>query len=136
MTPAVTSLGPARTARRPRRPVAANRERRYRLFGLNVSSDVDLLVTPEPGLESAAPDLMVRCADAESPVPAVDEDQRGASLAGGEGHIPGTLVGALLMAVLRNGGNLLNVPPFWQQFIIGAMIIVAVLYDHLRRRGA
>jgi ribose transport system permease protein len=59
----------------------------------------------------------------------------GASLAGGEGHIPGTIVGALLMAVLRNGGNLLNLPPFWQQFIIGAMIIVAVLYDHLRRRG-
>jgi ribose transport system permease protein len=59
----------------------------------------------------------------------------GASLAGGEGHVPGTLIGALLMAVLRNGGNLLNVPPFWQQFVIGAMIIVAVLYDHLRRRG-
>jgi ribose transport system permease protein len=59
----------------------------------------------------------------------------GASLAGGEGHIAGTLVGALLMAVLRNGGNLLNLPPFWQQFIIGAMIIVAVLYDHLRRRS-
>jgi ribose transport system permease protein len=59
----------------------------------------------------------------------------GASLSGGEGHIPGTLVGALLMAVLRNGGNLLNLPPFWQQFIIGAMIIVAVLYDHMRRRG-
>jgi ribose transport system permease protein len=59
----------------------------------------------------------------------------GASLAGGEGHIAGTMVGALLMAVLRNGGNLLNLPPFWQQFIIGAMIIVAVLYDHLRRRG-
>jgi ribose transport system permease protein len=58
----------------------------------------------------------------------------GASLAGGEGHIAGTLVGALLMAVLRNGGNLLNLPPFWQQFLIGAMIIVAVLYDHLRRR--
>jgi ribose transport system permease protein len=59
----------------------------------------------------------------------------GASLAGGEGHVPGTLIGALLMAILRNGGNLLNLPPFWQQFIIGAMIIVAVLYDHVRRRG-
>jgi ribose transport system permease protein len=59
----------------------------------------------------------------------------GASLAGGEGHIPGTVVGALLMAVLRNGGNLMNLPPFWQQFIIGVMIIVAVLYDHLRRRA-
>jgi ribose transport system permease protein len=59
----------------------------------------------------------------------------GASLAGGEGHIPGTLVGALLMAVLRNGGNLLNLPPFWQQFIIGGMIIIAVLYDRVRRQN-
>jgi ribose transport system permease protein len=58
----------------------------------------------------------------------------GASLMGGEGSIPGTLIGAFVMAVLRNGCNLLAIPPSWQQVAIGAIIIVAVLWDQLRQR--
>ncbi len=58
----------------------------------------------------------------------------GASLMGGEGSVPGTLIGAFIMAVLRNGCNLLVIPPSWQRVFIGAIIIIAVLWDHLRQR--
>ena len=48
----------------------------------------------------------------------------------------GTLIGALIMAVLRNGLNLLGVSSFIQQIVIGSVIIVAVLIDMaLKRRG-
>jgi len=59
----------------------------------------------------------------------------GASLMGGEGSIPGTLIGTFIMAVLRNGCNLLVIPPSWQRVAIGAIIIIAVLWDHLRQRS-
>ncbi|HEY8374505.1 MAG TPA: ABC transporter permease [Pseudonocardiaceae bacterium] len=59
----------------------------------------------------------------------------GASLSGGVGGATGTLVGALVLAVLRNGLNLLQVSPFWQQVVIGCVIALAVLVDTLRRRG-
>ncbi|MGB3684154.1 MAG: ABC transporter permease [Rubrobacteraceae bacterium] len=58
----------------------------------------------------------------------------GASLAGGVGSGTGTLIGALILGVLRNGLNLLNVSPFWQQVVIGAVIALAVMTDTLRRR--
>lgn len=58
----------------------------------------------------------------------------GASLAGGQGHVPGTLLGALLISVLRNGGDLRGWEPFRMQLLTGACIILAVLYDFLRRR--
>lgn len=60
----------------------------------------------------------------------------GTSLSGGQGGIPGTILGALIMGVLRNGLNLMNVSAFWQQAFIGAVIIVAVLADQLRKRRA
>jgi ribose transport system permease protein len=53
----------------------------------------------------------------------------GTSLVGGEGSLGGTLVGALIMGVLRNGLNLLSVSSFMQQVVIGLVIIVAVLID-------
>ncbi|GAA2089861.1 hypothetical protein GCM10009801_54430 [Streptomyces albiaxialis] len=59
----------------------------------------------------------------------------GASLAGGVGKASGTLIGALILAVLRNGLNLLDVSAFWQQVVIGAVIALAVLLDTLRRRA-
>ncbi|MEV0443444.1 substrate-binding domain-containing protein [Streptomyces spectabilis] len=58
----------------------------------------------------------------------------GASLAGGVGKASGTLIGALILAVLRNGLNLLSVSAFWQQVVIGVVIALAVLLDSLRRR--
>lgn len=59
----------------------------------------------------------------------------GASLFGGEGTVIGGLIGALLMELISNGGDLLNVSNFWQDFILGVVIIVAVAYDQVRRRA-
>jgi len=59
----------------------------------------------------------------------------GTSLSGGQGGIPGTLIGALIMGVLRNGLNLMEVSAFWQQAFIGSVIILAVLADQLRKKG-
>jgi ribose/xylose/arabinose/galactoside ABC-type transport system permease subunit len=58
----------------------------------------------------------------------------GTSLMGGDGSLAGTLVGALIMGVLRNGLNLLGVSSFLQQIVIGAVIVGAVLVDTLLKR--
>jgi ribose transport system permease protein len=58
----------------------------------------------------------------------------GTSLMGGEGTLAGTLVGALIMGVLRNGLNLLGVSSFLQQIVIGGVIVVAVLVDTVLKR--
>ncbi len=58
----------------------------------------------------------------------------GTSLMGGEGSLGGTLVGALIMGVLRNGLNLLGVSSFLQQIVIGGVIVGAVLVDTVLKR--
>ncbi|GKX31534.1 sugar ABC transporter permease [Vallitalea longa] len=58
----------------------------------------------------------------------------GTSLAGGEGLIIGTLIGALVIGVLRNGLNLLSVSAFWQEILIGVVIILAVYADRIKHR--
>lgn len=58
----------------------------------------------------------------------------GASLSGGKGKVSGTFVGAILLAVIRNGLNILNVSSFWQQVVIGLVIAAAVSFDTLRRK--
>jgi ribose transport system permease protein len=58
----------------------------------------------------------------------------GGSLRGGEGSVIGTLVGAFIMGLLSNGSDLLGISPYWQQAIIGAVIILAVTFDELRKR--
>ncbi len=57
----------------------------------------------------------------------------GASLAGGEGTILGTVLGVLIIGVLRNGLVLLGISPFWQETIIGLVIIIAVAIDKWTR---
>lgn len=59
----------------------------------------------------------------------------GASLSGGVGTVVGTLIGALIIGVLRNGLNLLDVSSFWQQVVIGLVIAAAVMIDTLGRRA-
>ena len=58
----------------------------------------------------------------------------GGSLHGGEGSVVGTLIGAFIMGLLSNGSDLLGVSPYLQQAIIGAVIILAVTVDELRKR--
>ena len=57
----------------------------------------------------------------------------GASLSGGTGSILGSMIGALIMAVLRNGSNQMGWPTYMQEIIIGAVIILAVGLDKLRQ---
>ena len=58
----------------------------------------------------------------------------GTALAGGEGRILGTLIGAFIIAVIQNGMNLLNIESYTQKVVLGLVILAAVLVDRLRRR--
>ena len=61
----------------------------------------------------------------------------GTSLNGGAGTILGTVLGALLMNVLSSGMNLVGISAYWQQFVMGLIIIVAVgadMYQRSKRR--
>ncbi len=59
----------------------------------------------------------------------------GTSLFGGIGNIFGTVVGAFIPVVLQNGFVILRVQPFWQQVAVGAVLILAVYLDQLKRRS-
>ena len=59
----------------------------------------------------------------------------GASLAGGEGRIFGTLIGAFIIAVIQNGMNLTGVESYTQKVVLGAVILGAVLLDIAKKRG-
>ena len=59
----------------------------------------------------------------------------GTSLAGGEGKILNTLIGALIIGVIRNGMNLMNVESYTQGVVMGVLILTAVLIDTAKRRG-
>jgi ribose transport system permease protein len=58
----------------------------------------------------------------------------GGSLSGGQGTVIGTIIGSMIMGVLANGGNLLQISPFIQKIIIGAVIVMAVTFDEFQRR--
>jgi ribose transport system permease protein len=58
----------------------------------------------------------------------------GTSLSGGEGTILGTIIGAFIISTLTNGLRILSVPQEWQTVITGAIVILAVYLDILRRR--
>lgn len=60
----------------------------------------------------------------------------GTSLSGGKGGILGTLVGAIFIATLINGLVLLNTSSFWQQVIMGLVVLIAVGIDQYRKRLA
>lgn len=58
----------------------------------------------------------------------------GTSLSGGRASVLGTVVGAILMATLNNGLQLMAIPQEWQRVAVGVVILVAVFSDNLRRR--
>jgi ribose transport system permease protein len=58
----------------------------------------------------------------------------GASLSGGEGTIVGSMVGALLMTVIRTGGTHLGMPNWIQEIVTGAIILAAVTVDRARKK--
>ena len=59
----------------------------------------------------------------------------GTSLFGAIGSVHGPLIGSFILSTINTGANLLNVNTFWQRVITGALIIVIVYFDGLRRRG-
>ena len=59
----------------------------------------------------------------------------GTSLAGGEGKILGTLIGAFIIAVIQNGMNLTGVESYTQKVVLGLVILGAVLLDMMKKRG-
>lgn len=59
----------------------------------------------------------------------------GASLSGGKGSIIGALFGALLLGTLNNGMVMLNIHTYWQQVISGLVLVMAVVFDVLKKRG-
>jgi ribose transport system permease protein len=58
----------------------------------------------------------------------------GTSLSGGKGSIVGTVIGALIIAVINNGLQIMSMPQEWQNVILGVVILVTVLIDQLRNR--
>jgi len=59
----------------------------------------------------------------------------GTSMYGGKGKVGGTIIGVLLLSVLSNGMTLINVDSYWQQVIMGVIIVVAVLIDTKSKRN-
>ncbi len=59
----------------------------------------------------------------------------GTSLSGGKGSITGTVIGAMIMAVLTNGLRIISVPQEWQQVVVGLVILLAVYVDQMRRKA-
>src|SRR6185369_8240343 len=58
----------------------------------------------------------------------------GTSLSGGEGRVLGTLVGALIIAVIQNGMNLLGLESYTQKIVLGSVILLAVLFDRVKKQ--
>jgi fructose transport system permease protein len=57
----------------------------------------------------------------------------GTSLFGGRGSLIGTLIGVLIVGVLRNGLTLIGIDPLWQDLVTGVLVITAVALDQLSR---
>ena len=112
-------------------PIAA------RLSGISVKSKLFYVYTLSGLLSSfAALVIMARVNSVDSSIgeelllPAIAAVcLGGASLFGGVGGIAGTAIGALILALVINGMNLLGVPSFWQSGVMGAIILGAVLAD-------
>lgn len=57
----------------------------------------------------------------------------GASMSGGEGSVVGTIVGALILTIISNAMNLMSVNAYLQQVVMGLIIIMAILFDMVRK---
>jgi len=121
--------------------VGGNKEA-SRLSGIKVDSILILVYTLSGFTAALAGIVLVGRVNAAYPLAGLDYETDaiaaviigGASFFGGIGSISNTIIGVLIIAVLRNGLNLLNVDSNYQSFAIGAVIIVAVYVDVLRQR--
>jgi ribose transport system permease protein len=121
--------------------VGGNKEA-SRLSGIKVSKVLNLVYTLSGFTAALAGVVLVGRVNAAYPLAGLDYESDaiaaviigGASFFGGIGSIGNTIIGVLIIAVLRNGLNLLNVDSNFQTFAIGAVIIVAVYVDVVRQK--
>lgn len=121
--------------------VGGNKEA-ARLSGIKVNGILNLVYTISGFTAALAGLVLAGRVDAVYPLAGLDYETDaiaaviigGASFFGGVGSIGNTIIGVLLIAVLRNGLNLMNVDSAYQTFAIGAVIIVAVAIDVLRQK--
>ena len=118
-------------------------ERAARLTGLNVSRIKLAVYTLAGALAGVAGLIVTARLDSAQPNAGLGYELDsiaavvigGTSLSGGRGSVGGTVLGCLIIGVLNNGLFLLNVSPFWQQVIKGAVILLAVALDRLYNRN-
>ncbi|HOJ60992.1 MAG TPA: ribose ABC transporter permease [bacterium] len=112
-------------------------ETAVRLSGVNVHVYKTLIYGLSGFTTAAAAVLLTARLNSASPLAGINYELDaiaatvigGTSLMGGEGHIMGTLIGAFIIQVLRNGLNLLNITSNFQNIVIGAVIVAAALLD-------
>ncbi|WP_207535185.1 ABC transporter permease [Desertivirga arenae] len=108
-----------------------------RLSGINVNKVKIVVYSIAGGLAATGGILVTSRLDSAQPNAGVSYELDsiaavvigGTSLAGGKGSVLGTVLGAIIIGVLNNGLVLLNVSPFWQQVVKGAVILLAVIID-------
>ena len=114
-----------------------------RLAGINVKRATVLVYTMCAVLAGLAGVMLAARLDAVQPSIGVAYELDaiaavvigGTSLSGGTGGVGGTIIGVLIIGVLRNGLNLLSVSPFLQAVIIGLVIVLAVAAETFKHRG-
>ncbi len=117
-------------------------EEATRLSGINVVKFKTLTYTIAGTLSALASFVLVAKLNSAQPIAGQDYELDaiasavigGASLLGGSGNVWGTLMGAIIIGVIRNGLNLLNVSSNLQKLILGIIILIAILTDALRSR--
>ncbi len=114
-----------------------------RLAGINVKRTTVMVYTMCAVLSGLAGILLAARLDSVQPSSGVAYELDaiaavvigGTSLSGGTGGVGGTIIGVLIIGVLRNGLNLLGVSPFLQAVIIGLVIVMAVAAETFKQRG-
>ena len=114
-----------------------------RLAGINVKRATVLVYTMCAVLSGLAGIMLAARLDAVQPSIGIAYELDaiaavvigGTSLSGGTGGVGGTVIGVLIIGVLRNGLNLLSVSPFLQAVIIGSVIVLAVAAETFKHRG-